>query len=159
MCRANPVRSALQDCLKKERAAPRPHFSFTWSGSSSHRWWTNVLFEAALHKTGFIHDPAVSFLCCRWFENQQPTSTLVANMISSICLWCNTTKERDLCLLYCIFQCVWSRVLAKPFYSLTSIDWRSLATGGWREQTRLNISTSLPLTQLCNWLVVCVRVK
>lgn len=49
-------------------------------------------FEGALHKTRFMLSRAVSSLCCRWFENQLLTNTLVANMTSFIDLWCNATR-------------------------------------------------------------------
>lgn len=46
-------------------------------------------FEATLHKTWFLWGPAVSWPCCRWFEKQLQTNTLMASMASFINTWCN----------------------------------------------------------------------
>lgn len=136
-------------CIVRKLAALHLCLSSAWSGSSSHRWWTNVLLRERCTRLGSCTAQQwASFAADGLKSSHQQTRKWHTRLISSI-LWCNATWRVGYVFALLHFSlCLWPStcqiILLSDLY--------------WSEQLRhcpvnsdlisLIISTSSPDSQL-----------
>lgn len=87
-----------------------------WRGSSSHRWWTNVLLRERCTRLGTCRAHQWASFCYKQFEKHPPTNTLVAWYLPSIH---DAMHEWDACFLSYIFHFVFGRTLKLIVWSVS----------------------------------------
>ena len=94
--------------IVREWAVLRLCFDSTWSGSSSHRWWTNVLLRECCTRLGACTaQQRASFAADGLKSSHWQTRLWQTWLLPSICDVMQL-KEWDTCLLYCFFSlCLW----------------------------------------------------
>lgn len=103
-------------CIVRKWAGLRLCFNSAWSGSSSHRWWTNVLLKERCTRLGSCTaQQRASFAADGLKSSHQQTRSWQAWLLPSI-------HWRVGYMFFGIFHFVCGRALAKSFYPLIGID-------------------------------------